>query len=187
MSRNDSFATRSADSPDGALRLEECYQQDERRPVRPYLRLVRAADGAEVFCLRDVSLIGEPDFQGGGSLRLTLGYEGRQVPALLDYGRETFRLHPHDYDEPLGGLGERLRREYAPEPLPAGRAGAGRLPSARVTAGRLFTLLGSLAFAAAGVWMALSGAGRDRWAGLFGALFFGACAAAALLEMIGRD
>jgi hypothetical protein len=143
--------------------------------------------GAEVFLLPDVSLDGEPDFQSGGSLRLTLGYEGSQVPALLDYERKTFRLHPHDYDEPLGGLGERLLREYAPPPLPPGRAGVGLRPSARVTAARLFMLLCSLAFVAAGVWMALSGSGRDRWAGLFGALFFGACAVVAFLELVGRD
>lgn len=187
MSPYEDYTTRSADSPDGTLRLEEHFQQDERMPARPYLRLVRAADGAEVFRLWDVSLAGEPVFQSGGSLRLTLGYEGRVVPALLDYERKTFRLHPHDYAEPLGGLGERLRREYAPEPLPPSHAGSGRRPSARVTAGRLFTLLCSLAFVAAGVWMALSGAGRDRWAGLFGALFFGACAVAAFLELVGRD
>ena len=187
MSPYEDYTTRSAASPGGALRLEEHYQQGERMPARPYLRLVRASDGAEVFLLRDVSLIGEPDFQSGGSLRLTLGYEGRRVPALLDYERQTFRLHPHDYDEPLGNLEERLRREYAPPPLPPGRAGAGRQPSARATAARLFMLLGSLAFVAAGVWIALSGSVRDRWAGLFGALFFGACAAAAFLELIGRD
>lgn len=187
MSPYEDYTTRSVASPDGTLRLEERYQQDERMPARPYLRLVRAADGAVVFILGDVSLIGEPDFRSGGSLRLTLGYEGQQVPAILDYERKTFRLHPHDHDEPLSGLGERLRREYAPPPLPPGRAGAARGPSARVTAGRVFMLLGSLAFVAAGVWMALSGSGRDRWAGLFGALFFGACAVVALLELIGRD
>lgn len=187
MSPYEDYTTRSVDSPDKTLRLEEHYQQEERRPARPYLRLVRVADGAEVFCLLDVNLIGEPDFGSGGSLHLTLGYEGRPVPALLDYERKTFRLHPHDYDEPLGGLGERLRREYAPPPLPPGRAGAGRPPSARVTAGRLFTLLGSVAFAAAGAWMALSGSGRDRWWGIFGALFFGVGAVVALLELVGRD
>ncbi len=37
----------------------------------------------------------------------------------------------------------------------------------------------SESFAAAGAWMALSGPGHARWAGVFGALFFGACAAAA--------
>jgi hypothetical protein len=35
--------------------------------------------------------------------------------------------------------------------------------------------------------MALSGSGRDRWVGLFGALFFGTCAVMAFLELIGRD
>lgn len=187
MSPYEDYTTRSVASPDGTLRLEEHYQQDERMPARPYLRLVRAADGAEVFRLRDVTLIGEPDFRSGGSLRLTLGYGGLQLPALLDYERKTFRLHPHDYDEPLDGLDERLRREYAPPPLPPGRAAAGRRPSARVTAGRLFTLLCSLAFVAAGVWMALSGTGRDRWAGIFGALFFGVGAVVTFLELVGRD
>ena len=114
MSPYEDYITRYVKSPDGTLRLEEHYQQDERRLGHLYLRLVRAADGAEVFCLWNVSLIGEPDFQSGGSLRLTFGYEGSQVPALLDYERKTFRLHPHDYDEPLSGPqplhpGDRIR------------------------------------------------------------------------------
>ena len=165
---DEQYITNSLTSPDGALRLEQYVDQEERQPARDYLRLVRTANGEEIFRLWDAKWVGEVDFSVGGELRLTLDYESRHAPVLIDVEGQTFRLHPHDFAQPLNELVAQLQEQYGAsvgspaQPSSRGRTGSSGRAGMWLTLSRLFMFVASLFFVVIGLWLLFFNGGMER-------------------------
>ncbi|HZS07058.1 MAG TPA: hypothetical protein VFD58_19635 [Blastocatellia bacterium] len=180
----DEYLKNSLDSPDGALRLEEYFHQEERQPARDFIRLVRTAGGEEVFRLWDARWVGEVQFGADERLRLTLSYAGQHIPLLINVRERTFSHQPHDRAEPLDKLAGRLRKRFVRTEWSAGgkRGWAG----VRLLLARLAMFVTCLVFLVAAVWMLLFDSAREnnKWWAWAALIFFGICAAASFRELI---
>src|SRR5215213_4659918 len=169
----------STTSPDGALRLEDYCREGERSPAHYHLKLVQAAGGAHVLVpLGEAFRVGEVEFGAGDSLRVTLRFDGSDIPARIDTVAKTFYFHPHDPPEPLDFLPKRLRERFI-KPIPPER------PTLRRMLVILLELAGALLLFAASLWATLLGGPDNRpWVGWLGLALFGAATLFSLLELI---
>lgn len=170
-------------SPDGRLQLLHRTDWDDRSGPWVGLRL-QALPGPELLASVS-SLIALDDiaFVPGGVQFTARPWRGPVQRVEVDAQARCFRLHP---GEPWLLLTE-LRTALEPPPLAPGSPPPAPMPApprtGRQRLGDALNVGLGLMFVAAGAWMALAAEKRsDRWIGLFGVLFFGACTALPLWE-----
>lgn len=173
------------ESADGCLRLQVQTWYDDRGPPSQGLTLWRrpAPNAQPLQLARWTShgLHASAEFTGPASLIVEqqIDRSGQAWRLWIDAEARTFTFHPNERPMPL----DELETWLNPPRSPAGPALPP--PSTPLTplrrAARVFTeglsLLGAGVLALAGGWMLLAAdSAADRWTGLFGLVYFGACA-----------
>lgn len=158
--------------PDGSLMIDVSRENEERSGTWEMLRVVTLPGG---FALTQIFNRGAPvelrfDQPGAVSIRLD-DHLGVRRDVRVDIASRSFRLDTSGAAEPLDRLLDRLGWNDPPVPF---------MPTVAIgPPSRLLAWLGLLAcavFVAGGLWMAVTATTpKDRWAGLAGAVFFGAC------------
>jgi hypothetical protein len=180
------------ESADGRLRLQVQTWLDDRGPPSQGLTLWRrAAPNAQPLRLArwtSHGLHASAEFSGPDALIVEqqIDRRGQAWRLWIDAEAQTFTFHPNERPMPLDELDAWLN-----PPFPA--AGAGLPPpSTPLTplrrAARVFTeglsLLGAGLLTLGGGWMLLAAdSAADRWTGLFGLVFFGACAGLSVRDL----
>ena len=159
-------------SPDGTIRLEMYRVEDERSGLWETVRVLAEPSGDVLAHLMNYGVSDVLRFPGPGLLIVSLTDRSSQRRLLqINAATRTFRMDPHDDEESLDLLPERLGLTREPAALVPPRFQAGFSGVLSVV-----TLLGSLVLALGGAWMMVTGdTTKDRWIGGFGLLFFGAC------------
>lgn len=168
-------------SPDGTLRVEYDYVEDERFGPWGTTRVLALPQGNELVQVTGRGHAPEAaQFPSLGVVVLPLADRaGVWRPVRIDAIARSFRLLPSELDEPLVLLPEQLglidpAPRYSPPPQVV--SAAWKLVMAIVA-------LGCLAFVLGGVWLMAAGPNwEDRGNGLLGVLFFGGCLIFSLLE-----
>jgi len=161
-------------SPDSRVRVEQEVEHDDRCGPWETVRLVDVASGLAVLSCSHHGCDAEVRFLAGGEVDLMVNdRHGVRRQVRVDLGARCFRLLPDERRYPVSELQHRLGLA---DPTAAYRPPAPAHPRL-ARAMSLLSLLGSLTFVAGGLWMTLdSHSAKDRWAGLVGMVFFGACA-----------
>jgi hypothetical protein len=157
-------------SPDGRVRVDAHVDHDDR--TGPWTDIAVHVDGEREPIVRLPSnrSLDDVRFTPGEVVLAFADGWNRPWQVLIDLEARTYRLHPHDEPEPLAGLPERISRRVEAAAVPP----APRRPGARVLAA--LNIAGCAVFVAGGAWMALmAGTTKERWIGVFGVVFFGAC------------
>jgi hypothetical protein len=169
-------------SPDGMLRVDEDYQHDERSGPWETIQLIELASGKSLaFALNhDTSEL--PLFPQPGVAVLSMqDRAGLRHRVEIDAKAGAFRMlrmQEAGPPEPLSRLDDRLGLGPSPTILPEPARSAMWCGLQAVLA------LASLVFVLGGAWMLLTAAtAQERWTGLAGVLFFGACGVASLTEV----
>ena len=175
-------ATRITLSPDGLLRIEQELIEDDRSGPWESTRVFALPGGALLAHATSRGYApAPPRFPAYGVVELPLtDRSGQWRQVRIDVVGRGFRLLPGEVDEPLALLSKRLGLDEPPAHY--------RPPPAVVSAAQTFVMLltsfGCLVFVLGGLWMMWSGqTAKDRWTGLAGVVFFGACLWSALSEM----
>ena len=175
-------ATKIVLSPDGMLRIEQALIEDDRSGPWETTRVFALPGGALLAQATSHGYAPEPPrFPAHGVVVLPVtDRSGQWRQVRIDAVARGFRLLPGEVDEPLALLSKRLGLDepaahYTPPPA---------VVSAAQTLLMLLTTFGCLVFVLGGLWMMWSGhTAKDRWTGLAGVVFFGACLWSALSEM----
>ena len=178
-------ATRITLSPDGLLRIEQELIEDDRSGPWESTRVFALPGGALLAHATSRGYApAPPRFPAHGVVELPLtDRSGQWRQVRIDAMARGFRLLPGEVDEPLALLSKRLGLDepaahYTPPPA---------VVSAAQTFVMLLTSFGCLVFVLGGLWMMWSGhTAKDRWTGLAGVVFFGACMWVSLSETRSR-
>ncbi|MDB5827242.1 MAG: hypothetical protein JWQ73_1462 [Variovorax sp.] len=168
-------------SPDGTLRIEYDFAEDERFGPWGTTRVIALPHGDRLVEVTGRGHAPEAaQFPAAGIVVLPLADRaGTWRTVRIDAIARSFRLLPANVDEPLACLPERLgltdpAPRYSPPPQVA--SAARRLVMVIMT-------LGCLVFVLGGIWLMAAGPNwKDRGNGLLGVLFFGGCLIVSLLE-----
>jgi hypothetical protein len=179
------------ESPDGCVVVRVTADRDER--CGPWERITVWRQGGEgvveLASFTSHGLGAALRFPGGESVIFEglVDRSGERQRILVDCDAFTFGFHPNERPQPLDELDPWLgNRPWGPmAPLPA----TSTMPPWRRAAcamGEAIMLAGGLVLAAGGAWMALAAqAPKDRLIGALGFLFFGACVALSLRDLVG--
>ena len=165
-------------SPDGTIRVEREKLQEERSALHESIRVVALPDGAVLAHLLNY----------GGAEPTRFPQPGMAVIELTDRLSQRCRI---EIDAAARTVRTLPKAEGASLVRPPEQMGYGSAASPlRLVLGRLldgFLALAGVLLTVGSVWMALAGQmARDRWIGLLGAVFFGACGASALRDLLRR-
>ena len=159
-------------APDGSFVVEVTREQGERGGEWETLRLLTVPGAESLTQVFNRGAVIEVRFGEPGIVVLGLdNHRGVRCRVRVDVRARTFRVDGGDASEPLDRLLDRLGWNDPPLYVSP--------PAATTAAGRAMGWVAVVAcavFVAGGLWMAVFGAtAKDRWTGLAGVVFFGAC------------
>ena len=172
-------------APDGSFRIEQEGADDERTGLWVTLRIVGMPGEQELAsAINRGSKVGL-QFATPGTVELLLtDATGQPRRVHIDPAARTLRFEPDGKPEALATLLDRLGWNAPPQPY----VSPPRLPTPFARVFALLSMLVAGVFVAGGAWMALTAATpKDRWAGLIGVVFFGACAWSSLKSWRAND
>jgi len=107
---------------------------------------------------------------------------GERFVVHVNVTAQTYRLNPHEREQPLAGLPDRVG--LTAKPVIALPAVPVLRPGAREQVWNAFVGFIGLIFVAGGVWMAFTGkTAKDRFVGILGILLFGAAALVSIRDL----
>jgi hypothetical protein len=169
-------------SPDGTLRVDEDHLEDERAGPWEPIQLVEVATGKSIAFALNHDARELPYFPRPGVAVLSMqDRAGLRHRVEIDANARTFcmlRMQETEAPEPLSRLEAKLGLGFTKTVLPE------PMRTALWCGFQVVLTLASLVFVLGGAWMALTaGTAKDRWTGVAGVLFFGACGVASLAEV----
>jgi hypothetical protein len=168
----------STRSPDGQFRVEQCDEPDPPFRPRSEVRVVINESDRRVVTLPSAQVSGLILFPMPGRVSIPFNMPNGRHQIGIDVNEETFWFDRNERPELLKHLSAAIAALFPVSRVQHASA------KPKTVAGAIFWLMVSVMFVAGGIWMMIDGqTTKDRVIGLLGAVFFGLCAAAPIIDL----